>query len=424
MPRKSIRSPTKTLAIVARALSSTAKPEEQLRRGSVVHLHKNGDGWEVINMPAVQAAFVALSPDDGAIRAMVGGFDFDRGKFNRVTQAWRQPGSVFKPFIYAAALERGLTPGTQVSDQPFTLTAAQTGSRPWNPKNYGGGYEDMLTMRTGLYKSKNMVSIRILQAITPAYAQEYIARFGFDPARHPAVLPMALGAGAVTPLQLASAYSVFANGGYRVEPYLIQRVTDSEGKILMRANPAVAGDVQARVIDPRTAYVMDDLLRGVATSGTAARARAALHRNDVGGKTGTTNESHDAWFAGYTPHLTGIAWMGFDNPRSLGSRETGGGVAMPIWVSFMSQALKGKPESRLSKPDGLIFENGDIYFAEFPPGQSIASVGLPTPDTLGEFLMNLPTAEGEAIPIHADTNQPSMSNDELGQLLNRLERNN
>ncbi|MCP1635454.1 penicillin-binding protein 1A [Kerstersia gyiorum] len=414
----------KTLAIVARALSSTAKPEEQLRRGSVVHLHKNGDGWEVINMPAVQAAFVALSPDDGAIRAMVGGFDFDRGKFNRVTQAWRQPGSVFKPFIYAAALERGLTPGTQVSDQPFTLTAAQTGSRPWNPKNYGGGYEDMLTMRTGLYKSKNMVSIRILQAITPAYAQEYIARFGFDPARHPAVLPMALGAGAVTPLQLASAYSVFANGGYRVEPYLIQRVTDSEGKILMRANPAVAGDVQARVIDPRTAYVMDDLLRGVATSGTAARARAALHRNDVGGKTGTTNESHDAWFAGYTPHLTGIAWMGFDNPRSLGSRETGGGVAMPIWVSFMSQALKGKPESRLSKPDGLIFENGDIYFAEFPPGQSIASVGLPTPDTLGEFLMNLPTAEGEAIPIHADTNQPSMSNDELGQLLNRLERNN
>lgn len=412
----------KALAVVARALASNAKPEEKLQRGSVVHLHKNGDSWEVINLPAVQAAFVALAPDDGAIRAMVGGFDFDRGKFNRVTQAWRQPGSVFKPFIYAAALERGLTPGTQISDQPFSLTAEQTGSKAWNPKNYGGGYEAMLTMRNALYKSKNMVSIRILQAITPTYAQEYIARFGFDKARHPAVLPMALGAGSVTPLQVAGAYSVFANGGYRVEPYLIQRVTDSEGKVLLRANPTVAGDVNNRAIDPRTAYVMDDMLRGVATSGTAARARAALKRNDIAGKTGTTNESYDAWFAGYTPSLVGIAWMGFDTPRSLGSRETGGGVSMPIWVDFMSQALKGKPETRMQQPDGLIAENGDLYFSEFPPGHSIASVGLPTADTLGEFLMNLPGSEGEPILINPGPTPAPSDNDELGQLLNRLER--
>ena len=385
----------KVLAVVARSLGSKASAERRLQRGSVVYIHKLGDGWEVINMPSVQAAFVSLSPQDGAIRAMVGGFDFYRGKFNRVTQAWRQPGSNIKPFIYAASLERGLTPATQISDQPFELTAEQTGSKAWHPKNYGNVYEPMLTMRQGLYKSKNMVSIRILQAIGPQYAQEYLTRFGFDKARQPAVLPLALGAGSVTPLQLAGAYAVFANGGYRIAPYLIDRVTDSSGKVLMQSKPIVAGDAAARAIDPRTAYVMDDMLRGVATSGTAARARATLKRSDIAGKTGTTNESVDAWFSGYVPSLVATAWMGFDQPKSLGSRETGGGVAMPIWLDYMGDMLKGVPEQKeRPRPDGLLVDRGDFYFSEFPPGQAVARLGLsePTPaetDQLGEFLNDL-----------------------------------
>ena len=386
----------KVLGVVARALNDKAKPEQRIKRGSVVYIRKFGDNWEIINMPSVQAAFVALSPQDGAIRAMVGGFDFYRGNFNRVTQAWRQPGSNIKPFIYAASLERGLTPGTQISDQPFELTAAQTGSKAWNPKNYGNQYEPMLTLRQGLYKSKNMVSIRILQAIGPQYAQDYLTRFGFDKARQPAVLPLALGAGSVTPLQLAGAFSVFANGGYRVTPYLIDRVTDSSGKVIMQSKPIVAGDAAARAIDPRTAWVMDDILRGVTTYGTAARARALLKRGDIAGKTGTTNESVDAWFSGYTPTLAATAWLGFDQPKSLGSRETGGGVAMPIWVDYMQDVLKGVPEEKpRPRPDGLLVENGEFYFSEFPPGQAVARLGLPEADTLGEFLNGLGSGSGQ-----------------------------
>lgn len=370
----------RALKIVARGLVNNAKADVRIQRGSVVYLFRNGDYWEVINMPAVQAAFVSVRPQDGAIQAMVGGFHFSDGKFNRVTQAWRQPGSAFKPFIYASSLERGLTPATQISDEPFVLTAAQTGSKPWTPKNYGRTYEPMLTMRQGLYKSKNMVSIRIMQAVGPKYVQEYVTRFGFDKARQPAVLPLALGAGSVTPLQMAGAYSVFANGGYRVEPYLIDYVTDSSNKVIMRAKPVVAGDAAARAIDARTAYVMNDLLRGVATSGTGARASRELKRTDIGGKTGTTNDSQDAWFAGYTPELVGIAWMGFDKPRSLGSGETGGGASMPIWINYMRTALKDKPVVPPGPvPSGLSRINGDFYFDEFPPGQAIARVGLPAP---------------------------------------------
>jgi len=244
----------------------------------------------------------------------------------------------------------------------------------------------MLTMRQGLYKSKNMVSIRIMQAVGPKYVQEYITRFGFDRSRNPAVLPLALGAGGVTPLQLAGGFAVFANGGYRVPPYLIDQVTDASGKVIMQARPTVAGDAAARAIDPRTAYVMNDMLRGVATSGTGARASATLKRRDIGGKTGTTNDSHDAWFAGFTPKLVGVAWMGFDQPRSLGSRETGGGASMPIWVDYMRVALEDTPEIPLGDPPaGLARIDGDYYFSEFPPGQAVARVGLPTPDEFIPF---------------------------------------
>lgn len=393
----------RALSIVARGLGPNANDKERIDRGSVVYLFDNGEYWEVINMPSVQAAFVSMRPQDGAIRAMVGGFNFTDGNFNRVTQAWRQPGSAFKPFIYAAALEKGLTPETLISDQPFSLSSSQTGSAAWNPKNYGGRYEDMLTLRNGLYRSKNMVSIRIMQAIGPKYAQDYVTRFGFDAERQPPVLPMALGAGSVTPLQLATAYSVFANGGYRVQPYLIDYITDGSGEVIMRADPVVSGNSTARVIDERTAYLMNQLLRGVATSGTASRASAILKRNDIGGKTGTTNDSHDAWFAGYTPDLVGIAWMGFDQPRSLGAGETGGGLSMPIWIDYMASALEGIPPKPLGPlPSGLQQVNGNYFYDEFPPGQAIMRVGLPSvlddtlyyneesePDQIGELLQQL-----------------------------------
>jgi penicillin-binding protein 1A len=399
------------LKVVARGLVKNAKPPEKIERGSVVYVRDTGEYWELLNMPSVEAAFVAMRPQDGAIRALVGGFGFEE-HFNRVTQAWRQPGSAFKPFIYAAALERGLTPATQVSDERFRLTAEQTGSRAWEPKNYGNDYEPMLTMRQGLYRSKNMVSIRIMQAIGPQYAQDYITRFGFDRARNPAVLPLALGAGGVTPLQLAGAYTVFANGGYRVPPYLIDRVTDSEGKVLMQARPVVAGDTSARVIDPRTAYVMYDMLRGVARQGTAARLARDLGRADVAGKTGTTNDSHDAWFAGFTPDLVGVAWMGFDQPRSLGSRETGGGASLPIWLDYMRLALKDIPVAEPGPmPDGLIRENGEFYFAEFPPGQAVARVGLPSPE---EMMLN-----GQ-LPEDMQPLGSGGGNDGIGALLNQL----
>ena len=388
----------KAISVIARALNPKAPNDLRIQRGSVVYLHKNPEYWEILNMPTVQSAFVAMTPQDGALRAMVGGFDFYSGNFNRVTQAWRQPGSSFKPFIYAASLEKGLTPGTLISDMPFELTAEQTGSKPWSPKNYGGQYEPSLTMREAIAKSKNMVSIRILQAIGPEYAQDYVSRFGFDKSRHPAYLPMALGAGAVTPMQLATGYSVFANGGYRITPFLIDRVTDANGQVIMQAKPVVAGDSAARAIDARTAYVMDDLLRGVATYGTAARARQVLKRNDVSGKTGTTNDSVDAWFAGYTPQLVGIAWLGYDQPKSLGSRETGGGAALPVWLGYMQNALKAFPEEkRAPMPDGLTSDGTNFYFSEFPPGQAVTKLGLgekdaqaaPAKDTLGDFLNNI-----------------------------------
>jgi penicillin-binding protein 1A len=377
----------KALGVVARALRPNAKDDVRIRRGSVVYVHKNDGVWEVLNMPALQAALVSMVPDDGSIRAMIGGFDFNRGTFNRAVQAWRQPGSNIKPFIYAAALERGLTPATQISDQPFSLTAEQTGSKAWSPKNDGNAYEPMITMRQALYKSKNMVSIRILQAITPAFGQDFLTHFGFDKQRWPAVLPIALGAGAATPLQVVNAYSVWANGGYRVTPYLIDHVTDSDGKVLMQAQPHQAGDETIRAVDPRVAWIMDDMLRGVATYGTGARAHQVLKRSDVAGKTGTTNDSVDVWFSGYTPALATTVWMGYDQPRSLGSNEFGAGLTLSAWLQYMQPALKGIPEAKQRpQPQGILVDNGEYYLSEFPPGQAVASLDLPTEDPLGDFL--------------------------------------
>ncbi len=366
------------LKFAANALSDKAPPNRRLRRGAIIRATQDEKGaWQIIQMPEIEAAFVSLSPDDGAVRSLVGGFDFNVNKFNHVTQAWRQPGSSFKPFIYSASLERGLTPSTVINDAPIYIDPALTGGQLWEPKNYDGKYEGPMRMRTALAKSKNLVSIRILQQITPQYAQEYVTRFGFDAEKHPPYLTMALGAGSVTPWQMVGAYAVFANGGYRVNPYIISRITDDSGKVLAQAKPVKAGDESIRVIDARNAFIMNSMMNDVTRFGTAARAGATLKRADLAGKTGTTNDHVDAWFAGFQSSLVGIAWIGFDQPRKMGGQETGGVAALPIWVSYMQRVLKGVPETVPRPPEGLINAGGEWYYSEFAPGEgSVQSLGL------------------------------------------------
>jgi len=365
------------LKFVATSLSPKAQPVRRIGPGAVVRIARNEKtGWEIVQLPQVEAAFVAANSRNGAIRALVGGFDFNLNKFNHVTQAWRQPGSSFKPFIYSASLEKGFTPSTLINDAPLSIDPDLTGGQVWEPKNYDGKFEGPMRLRQGLAKSKNLVSIRILQAIGPRYAQDWVTRFGFEADKHPAYLTMALGAGSVTPWVLLNGYSVFANGGYGLQLHLISKVTDTTGKTLMEAKPVTAGDSAVRVLNERNAFVMDTLLKEVARSGTAARAYAALKRTDIGGKTGTTNDSHDAWFAGYGGDVVAVAWMGFDQPRPLGERETGGGLALPIWITYMSKALSGVPEVPRTAPAGIVELGGEYYYVEHQPGQGVASVGL------------------------------------------------
>ena len=367
------------LKFAAAWLNPRAAANRRIVPGSLVRIvHGPKDSWSIVQLPQVQAAFVSADSRDGAVRALVGGFDFNQNKFDHVVQGWRQPGSSLKPFIYAAALERGVMTSTLVNDAPLHLDPALTGDEVWDPKDFDGTFEGPMRLRQGLAKSKNLVSIRVLQAIDPHYAQKYIARFGFDPERHPPYLTMALGAGSVTLWQELGAYSILANGGFGVHPYIIRRITDSGGHVLMEAHPQVAGDTAPRVLDARTAYVIDSMLRDVARIGTAAGAQA-LHRDDVAGKTGTTNDSRDAWFAGYSGGLVGVGWVGFDQPRPLGVKETGGGLALPIWIGYMQGALQGVPTVTRDMPPGVVTVDGELYFEEFQPGQGIASLGLDDP---------------------------------------------
>ena len=357
-------------------LSDKAAPNIKIRRGAVIRVVKTPkNAWEITQLPEVEGALVALDPRTGAIRALVGGFDFDKNKFNHAAQAWRQPGSSFKPFIYSAALEKGFTPATVINDAPLFFDAGVTGGQPWEPKNYDGKYDGPMSMRTGLAKSKNMISIRILQAVGPKTAQEWVSRFGFDAEKHPAYLTMALGAGSVTPLQMATAYSVFANGGYRVNPWLITKVTDHKGRVIAITTPPVTSE-QPRAIDARNAFVMNSLLQEVTRSGTAARAQATLKRPDLYGKTGTTNDSVDAWFAGYQPTIAAVTWIGYDTPRNLGSRETGGGLSLPVWINFMERALKGVPIMEPTVPAGVVNVGGEWFYDEYARNSGIPSVGL------------------------------------------------
>ena len=387
---QAVRSDGETIAIsgdglkfAARALSDKGPATIRIRRGAVIRVSRDEKGrWQIGQMPQVEAGLISARPSDGAILSLVGGFEFDRNKFNHVTQALRQPGSAFKPFIYSAALEKGFSPATVVNDAPLFFDATQTGSEPWEPKNYDGKFEGPMRLRTALMKSKNLVTVRVMQAIGPRYAQDYVSRFGFDPKLHPPYLPMALGAGAATPLQMLGAYAIFANGGYRVTPYLVDRIVDSHGSILSKVEPAGATEGAERVIDPRNAFVMTTMMRDVVRAGTAARAMQ-LGRQDLAGKTGTTNDNVDAWFCGFNASMVAIAWIGFDQPKTLGTNETGAVAALPIWMSFMAKVLKGVPEQPLQPPDGLIVarinpETGlreaddrtgipEYFYAEFPP---------------------------------------------------------
>ncbi|MGH8865904.1 MAG: penicillin-binding protein 1A, partial [Burkholderiales bacterium] len=342
------------LKFASRMIGNRAPAKLRLRRGALIRLQPDGKGgWKILQLPQVEAALVSVNTSDGAIRAMVGGFDFYRNKFNHVTQARRQPGSSFKPFIYSAALEKGFTPATIINDAPLTIDASETGSVNWEPRNFDGTFDGPIRMRTALTRSKNLVSIRILQAITPQYAQDYISRFGFDPKQHPPYLTMALGAGSTTPLEMVMGFSVFANGGFRVTPYFIERIEDAQGEILGKANPIQVGKGAERVIDARNAFIMANMMQDVIRGGTGARAMA-LGRVDLAGKTGTTNEQMDAWFAGFQRNLATVVWMGYDIPRTLGDHETGAVAALPIWMSYMGTVLKSQPEELWVAPQGVV----------------------------------------------------------------------
>ena len=371
------------LRFAANALSSKARAQDRIRPGAVIRVTRDAKKrWTITQLPEVAAAFVAINANDGSFRAMVGGFDFSLNQFDHVTQAWRQPGSSIKPFIYSAALEKGFSPGTVVNDAPLDINVTDTGGQLWDPQNDDGRYDGPVTMRTGLKKSKNLVSIRILQTITPPYAQEHLARFGFDASRHPANLTMTLGTGSVTPLQMAGAYAVFANGGYQVAPYLIQKVVDARGTVLFESNPVIAGDESTRVLDPRNAFVVDSMLRDVVNSGTGYAASQRLGRRDLAGKTGTTNEAMDGWFAGYGGDIVAVAWMGYDKPKSLGGKEFGGTVALPIWIDYMRTALRGKPPVQRTAPQGLVQVDSDWMYEEYTGGNAVQSVGV---DALTNF---------------------------------------
>ena len=360
----------------APALSAKAAAALRIKPGAVIRVQQDAKGrWSITQLPNVGAALVALNNQTGAYRALVGGFDFGASQFNHVTQAWRQPGSAMKPFIYSAALEKGYSPATQVQDAPLTLSAAETGGAPWSPQNDDDVYEGSITLRRALAQSKNVAAVRLLRAITPQYAHDFLTRFGLDPAKQPTNYTLALGTGSVTPLQMAGAYSVFANGGFQISPYLIQKVVDARGTVLFEAKPVAVAQEADRVLDARNAFVTTSMLHEVTVSGTAASAQK-LGRSDLAGKTGTSSDAFDGWFAGYSGPITAVAWMGYDEPQSLGGREFGATLALPIWTDFMGAALKGKPVYTMPQPSGVSQVAGDWVYDEFQ-----GTAGAPGVDT-------------------------------------------
>jgi len=412
------------LRFAAFALSARASQQQRIRPGSIVRLMPDAkSNWQITQLPQVEGALVSLAPQDGAVRALVGGFDFNKNKFNHVTQAWRQPGSSFKPFIYSASLEKGLAPATIIDDAPLYFPPSTPGGQPWEPKD-DDHPEGPMSMRLALEKSKNLVSIRILSYIGTKYAQDYVTqRFGFDADKTPPYLPMALGAGLVTPLQSALAYSVFANGGYRVNPYLIAEVDDARGQPISKAQPIVAGHDAPRAISAGNAYLMNSMLHSVATAGTGAGTNV-LHRSDLAGKTGTTNDAKDGWFAGYQPTLVAVAWMGYDQPKSLGSREFGAQLALPIWVEYMGRALRGVPDQPMPMPQDVASIDGEVYLADKVPGNGfVASIGMDSGTALAGGASDASAAVGSVGPAGMTAPPPNVTQQEQKQILNLFEDN-
>ncbi len=359
--------------------------EEVLAVGDLVRLLETDSGWQLRQLPQVQSALVALSPKNGAVRALVGGFSFQQSKFNRVFQGTRQPGSNFKPFVYTAALASGFTPASIINDAPVVFEDDNLESS-WRPENYSKKFFGPTRLREALYRSRNLVSIRILRTLRVKPALDYIARFGFDRTRLPNDLSLALGSADVTPLELVTGYATLANGGFKVEPYWLERVEDRNGELLFQATPSTICEgclyqpqlqspnlavtelaltdvpegaevtslpLAPRIVDEQTAYLINNILQDVITRGTGRKA-GALGRNDLAGKTGTTNDLKDAWFSGFNRELVASVWVGFDQPKTLGRSEFGSRAALPIWIDFMSVALDGVPEQALIPPEGIV----------------------------------------------------------------------
>jgi len=373
------------LKLLKKDLAIENEGERLLKPGSVIRFVKKRNYWVATQLPEVESSLVSMDPKTGAILALVGGFDFHRNKYNHVSQANRQPGSIFKPFIYSAALEKGITPATLVNDAPIYITAEELNTNQnWEPKNYNEKYVGAIRLREGLAKSKNLVAIRVLKHIDPEYALDYITRFGFNKKKHSPYLSMALGVGQVTALEMVAAYGVFANGGYLKQPYFIEKIIDVKGRKIKQSF-SLTNEETPRIIDPRNAFIMTSLLKEVINSGTARKAKS-LKRDDIAGKTGTTNELVDAWFAGFNPDVVTITWMGFDQPRSLGKHESGSRAALPIWIDYMRPIIGEYPTKMVETPDGIIPlrinpKNGmlankdedsiyEYFYDEFPPSDN------------------------------------------------------
>jgi len=353
-----------------RGLASKAPAALALKRGAIVRVQAQGKAWGIAQWPQVDAALVALDPVSGRVRALVGGFDFTRQPFNHVTQSWRQPGSSFKPFVYSSAFEYGVMPATVIDDAPFTSSAG------WSPQNSDGTFDGPITLRQALAKSKNLVSVRLTQQLGVSEVRDWTGRFGLEPARQPNNLTLAMGAGSVTPLQLASAYATLANGGWQQAPVVIERIADAQGKVLFEAPPAPPLSEERRAVPARNVFLTNSLLNDVTRVGTAARAQRQLQRSDIYGKTGTTNDAVDAWFAGFQPGLAAVAWMGFDDPRSLGANESGGGLALPMWLDYMAVALRNVPVAQVGPPPaGLVWEGGDWLYEEWTGSGWVSHIG-------------------------------------------------
>jgi penicillin-binding protein 1A len=394
------------IARVRAALLPDAPEERAIRRGAVVRLERRDFGWAIAQWPQVQAAFVALEPASGRLQALVGGFDFTRSPFNRATQAWRQAGSSIKPFLYSAALEQGVMPDTLVNDAPLLPTGTgdtETAVTGWQPRNADGQFDGPITVRQGLVRSKNLVSLRLLQQIGLGSARDWIHRFGFDPARLPNDLTLALGSGSTTPLQLAQAYALLANGGRETTPVFIDRITNAQGVVVFQPPPLPPHEADSLAIPARNAFLVNSMLLDVTRAGgTAALAQRTLQRGDLHGKTGTTNDAVDAWFAGFHPSVAAVAWVGFDEPRSLGEQASGSALALPIWIGFMDKALAGVPEATPVVPDGLVRVGDDWRYAEWAQGGQVARIGIDAAPAAA----SAPLAEPAASAVSAAATAP------------------